>query len=90
MTETPPPRGPRGHNRSAAPRPHAAPSRPLIVPAQEQHIACLTCGNSDRVRSDQRRATHWPPWTPGFHPGVCPLCGGDAWAAQPRAWNDDV
>jgi hypothetical protein len=55
-----------------------------IEEPQEQAIACLTCGASDVVRSDDERAVQWPAWEPGPHFAFCPKCGGTAWATEPR------
>lgn len=53
-----------------------------------QAIACLACGASDCVRSDDERAVRWPAWEAGPHFGFCPSCGGDAWAAEPISIED--
>lgn len=49
---------------------------------EEQAIACLSCGLTDRALSDDDRAYQWPVWEPGaYH---CPRCGGTAWATRTR------
>ncbi len=56
---------------------------------EEQAIACLTCGAADLVKSDDQRAVQWPAWEPGPHEDFCPVCGGTAWATEPRTVNSD-
>lgn len=60
--------------------------------AQEQSVACLSCGAAELIRDDSPRlvtaetgARKWPAWEPMLQPFPCPGCGAEmVWATEPR------
>jgi predicted RNA-binding Zn-ribbon protein involved in translation (DUF1610 family) len=60
---------------------------------EEQGIACLSCGNSERIREDSPRLSEgqWPAWDPGPQEFPCPDCGASmVWATKPRPVLSEV